>query len=168
MQLRKGTAWKNRLAAAALITALGLSYGCGRDLSYPEYQFDGDIGKEHVRYDEHGFFTSAIIEVTREDGTIIRYTVNTKSERHEEHFERRFRLYDLRIEESNGTTLVDSGNGCVKITEDGETTSYCDDDIKREIMESAQDKVDCYLEKILEIKQGEMNDVRDVLELGGE
>jgi len=101
--------------------ALGVS-GCS---SHSSYHYNGKIGEEQVRFYEEDFGNDNLLEVTRADGTFVKY-------------------FDI-----NNDLKLDY----IEIMKDGNITRYKADVIGQEVIEEGQSQFDGYLAKILELKQ---------------
>ena len=109
----------NIVLAGAL--ALGVS-GC---LNHDTYHYNGKIGEEQVRFYEEEMGNDNILEVTRADGTFVKYSdIND----------------DLKLD-------------YIDIMKDGETTRYRPDVVGQKVVEEGQSQFDGYLAKIHELKQ---------------
>ena len=121
--------FKKTLTNLVLIGGLALG-GCGKS---PEYHYDGQMGDEHVKFYEVFSEGINILEVTKKDGTKIKYT-DVKGD-------------DLKIEE-------------IMITKGNEEITYRKDIIGEKVLEEGQKQFDAYLATILEMKQSKgMTDI---------
>ncbi|MBN2459632.1 hypothetical protein JXB28_05080 [Candidatus Woesearchaeota archaeon] len=114
---------KRTLGTIVLASALALGVSGCTDGS--RYHYNGKIGEEKVSFYEADMLNDNILEVTRVDGTIVRYSDIDD---------------DLKLD-------------YVDITKDGETTRYRRNVIGRKVVEEGQLQFNGYLTKILELKK---------------
>ena len=119
------------LAGVIGLGSAGLS-GCYISNQHPEYNFDGEIGEEQVKYEKSAFRGGFKLEVTRKNGTKVEY-------------------YGYHFDDALGKASGPRISG-VDITKDKETRAYTNDLVGAKLIEEGQKQASEYLAKILQAK----------------
>jgi len=117
---------KNRKIYKCIINLAGtLALGVTTCSNHNSYHYNSKIGEEEVRFYEESLGLVNVLEVTRADGTVIKY-------------------FDV-----DDDLKLDS----IYITKDGDTIKYINNVIGQKVLEEGQSQFDEYLAKIHELKQ---------------
>ena len=122
-----------RLTEIVLVSALVFGNGGCENNSNPEYHFKGDIEGEQVYFYEQNLGSINILEVTKKDGTKVRYEDRKGND---------FKL------ESVTFTIGDNTTSYRSISKNGDVV---------EIVQKAQIDFDSYLKKIIENQTVSLN-----------
>ena len=132
---------KNNLTNIILAGALALSAsGCSKHEKYARYQYSGKIGEEQVTFKEYDFLGCNLEEkdflMTFTSGCNVLYIKKVKG-------------ILVEYSDDNNDLKLDK----FEIIKDGKRTIYWDDIIGKKVLEEEQSKYDCYLAKILKLKE---------------